>query len=109
MRRLGIQLSANIALDIGLPVYGTVRIPLTSTWKSFIPATTIQDVLLLEGIVGWTVIWYLAVLQDDGESVKLRVAFEVSVGRFKACGETDDSPTEDIAATGATSSGQESS
>ena len=54
-----------------------MELPISGQATTFIPLSTIQDVLILEGIHGWAVIYYLAVLQDDGDSVRVHVVFRV--------------------------------
>lgn len=82
MRALGVQLSSSLALKLDVPLYGQLTMPLSGSSKLFVPAFMIQDVLLLEGIARWTISWYLAIVQDDGNSVELRVVFEVSSLHF---------------------------
>ena len=37
----------------------------------------IKDIVLLEGIQGWSVIWYLAIIADNGKDVTVHVVFRV--------------------------------
>lgn len=77
MEALGVQLSSQNILQI--PLFPTQQIvfPLSGRSKTFIPASSIQDIVLLEGIQGWSIIWYLAIAQRDKEGTKLHVTFKV--------------------------------
>lgn len=39
--------------------------------------SSIREIVLLEGIQGWSIIWYLAIAQKEKDSTKLHVIFKV--------------------------------
>lgn len=75
---LGLQLSTTRGIVLSIPTRSApLRIPL-STSRLFLPLNSISDVVINEGIYGWTIIYYLVIIQDDGNGpVKLRVGFPV--------------------------------
>lgn len=77
MEALGVQLSSQNILQIPLFRTQQFAFPLSDRSKTFIPASSIQDIVLLEGIRGWSIIWYLAIAQRDNEGTKLHVTFKV--------------------------------
>lgn len=79
MREFGAQLSDQMVLELPTSRSKTLLIPLSGTSKLFIPVSSIQEILLLEGIQGWTIIWYLAIIQKDGTSSRIHVIFKVSL------------------------------
>lgn len=45
--------------------------------RQFIPRTVIRDVIINEGLYGWNVRYYLAIMTEDKGHQEIRVAFEV--------------------------------
>ena len=72
VRHMGIQLSSQLCLRVA-----GIDLPISGQATTFVPLSAVQDVLILEGIHGWSVIYYLAVLQDDGDGVRIHVVFRV--------------------------------
>ncbi|KAL8284267.1 hypothetical protein RQP46_005016 [Phenoliferia psychrophenolica] len=77
---LGLQLSTTRGLVLSFPTLSTpLKIPL-STSRLFLPLASISDVVINEGIYGWTIIYYLVIIQDEGQGpVKLRVGYPVGL------------------------------
>ncbi len=65
----GIQLESHRGIVGTRPLFSKRR---------FIPATSIQDVIINEGLRGWNVLYYLVVVKHTNESnCALEVAYEV--------------------------------
>ena len=77
MQGIGAQLSGQIMLEVPRKRAATIWIPLSGNSKLFIPESSIQEIVLLEGIQGWSIIWYLAIAQKKGNGTKLHVIFKV--------------------------------
>lgn len=73
---LGLQLSTTRGLLLSFPLISssTLKIPI-STSSQFLPLTSISDVVINEGIYGWTIIYYLVIIQHNSKAVKLHVGF----------------------------------
>lgn len=72
IRYLGIQLSHRKYIAVG----SLFKIPVSSS-TVFIPLESVKDILMLEGIRGWSVVFYLAIVQEIGGSMQIHVAFPV--------------------------------
>lgn len=80
MQQIGVQIASQTVLQLLHARTLKFALPLSGKAKTFLPASSIQDIVLLEGIQGWSIIWYLAIAQKNGSSTKIHVVFEV--GRF---------------------------
>lgn len=61
----------------GLILPGGMRLPLSHT-RDFVPLSQLVDLQLIEGINGWSIRYWLALVVDHGDAgVHLRVAFKV--------------------------------
>jgi len=90
IRLVGLQLSTTRGISFAVPIFlrpllpsflakaPALSIPITTS-HLFLPLSSISDIVVNEGIFGWTIIYYLVVIQDgntEGEGqVKLRVGF----------------------------------
>jgi len=54
--------------------------------RRVIPASTVSAVIINEGLHGWNVRYYLAVLTKVGETQSLHVVYEVSFFHSPCCG-----------------------
>lgn len=94
MRGLGLQLTTTTGLQI--PFLPHIKIPLFQK-HLFLPIETISDIIINEGIFGWTIIYYLVIIVIDnsnedstgsggkevgGGDVRLRVGFEEMLPRL---------------------------
>lgn len=77
VKHLGIQLSSQLCLRVA-----GIDLPSLGRATTFLPLSTVQEVLILEGIHGWSVIYHLAVLQDDGDGVRIHVVFRSALPRL---------------------------
>ncbi|KAK9895655.1 hypothetical protein P389DRAFT_67342 [Cystobasidium minutum MCA 4210] len=82
MKAVGVQLSSQVVLHLPVLRARCIKLPLSSTSKTFIPASSIQDIVLLEGLQGWSIIWYLAVAQQESNGTKLHVIFPHALPRL---------------------------
>jgi len=60
---------------------GLSCLPLFSS-RRFIPNIFIRDVIINEGLRRWSVSYYLALIVDDGDGLRLLVAYENVLPRF---------------------------
>lgn len=77
MRDFGAQLTDQLVLEFPILQGKTLCIPVSRTSKFFLPISSMQEILLLEGIQGWSIKWYLAIIQKKGSSSQIHVIFEV--------------------------------
>jgi len=78
---LGLQLSSRLELSFrccGL----AFDCPVSPLSTIYLPVSAVADILLLEGIQGWSVIWYLAIVEQNGQSIKIKVPFETALPRL---------------------------
>lgn len=82
IQAFGAQLSSQMVLELHVWRDKTLLIPVSGRSILFIPMPSIQEILLLEGIQGWSVIWYLAIIQKDTIGSKIHVIFKKSLPRL---------------------------
>lgn len=86
VRNLGLQLTTTRRPSVTLWPLKTLTLPsgpvLTRKSDTFIPLDSVRDVVINEGIQGWRVVYYLAVLyrhadDETSSAVHVRIAFPV--------------------------------